>query len=273
MTPLPTVSQSSATVNPYGCPACLRDGAPGHPAYGPGLERGMLTPPRCSKSRLHRQRLRAKFSLSLYRPLPDRGRTGRCEVSRGNHRLPSCSPTPIITCRAARLTCYVLTATLWRAPRYPRDEEGCALLPRHHAEPKELLSTDHFDATPPEVGMTLVTPRPSRVSARGASPHRCAFHLLRRDRQKWSTCFHHLATVTSRHAAGRAEGLPPPPHRRLTASAKAVIASACGVTTLGDPARVPHCKESWPLSGHERTRIGKTKLRPAVKQGEHAPFH
>src|SRR5438552_18505620 len=73
--------------------------------------------------------------------------------------------------------------------------------------------------------------------------------------------------------AGRAEGLPPPPHRRLTASAKAVIASACGVTTLGDPARVPHCKESWPLSGHERTRIGKTKLRPAVKQGEHAPFH
>ena len=200
MTPLPTVSQSSATVNPYGCPACLRDGAPGHPAYGPGLERGMLTPPRCSKSRLHRQRIRAKFSLSLYRPLPDRGRTGRCEVSRGNHRLPSCSPTPIITCRAARLTCYVLTATLWRAPRYPRDEEGCALLPRHHAEPKELLSTDHFDATPPEVGMTLVTPRPSRVSARGASPHRCAFHLLRRNRQKWSTCFHHLATVTSRHA-------------------------------------------------------------------------
>ena len=163
----------------------------------------MLTPPRCSKSRLHRQRIRAKFSLSLYRPLPDRSRTGRCEVSRGNHRLPSCSPTPIITCRAARLTCYVLTATLWRAPRYPRDEEGCALLPRHHAEPKELLSTDHFDATPPEVGMTLVTPRPSRVSARGASPHRCAFHLLRRNRQKWSTCFHHLATVTSRHARHR----------------------------------------------------------------------
>ncbi len=193
MTPLPTVSQSSATVNPYGCPACLRDGAPGHPAYGPGLERGMLTPPRCSKSRLHRQRIRAKFSLSLYRPLPDRGRTGRCEVSRGNHRLPSCSPTPIITCRAARLTCYVLTATLWRAPRYPRDEEGCALLPRHHAEPKELLSTDHFDATPPEVGMTLVTPRPSRVSARGASPHRCAFHLLRRDRRNLELLFPSLS--------------------------------------------------------------------------------
>ncbi len=193
MTPLPTVSQSSATVNPYGCPACLRDGAPGHPAYGPGLERGMLTPPRCSKSRLHRQRIRAKFSLSLYRPLPDRSRTGRCEVSRGNHRLPSCSPTPIITCRAARLTCYVLTATLWRAPRYPCDEEGCALLPRHHAEPKELLSTDHFDATPPEVGMTLVTPRPSRVSARGASPHRCAFHLLRRDRRNLELLFPSLS--------------------------------------------------------------------------------
>ena len=200
MTPLPTVSQSSATVNPYGYPACLRDGAPSHPAYGPGLERGMLTPPRCSKSRLHRQRIRAKFSHRLYRPLPDRGRTGRCEVSRGNHRLPSCSPTPIITCRAVRPTCYVPTSTLLRAPRYPRDEEGCALLPRHHAEPKELLSTDHFDATPPVVGMTLVTPRPSRVSARGASPHRCAFHLLRRNRQMWSSCFHHLAAVTSRHA-------------------------------------------------------------------------
>src|SRR5204862_1910792 len=200
VTRLPTVSRSSATVNPYGYPACLRDGAPSHPTYGPGLVGGMLTPPRCSKSRLHRQRIGAKFSRSLYRPLPDRGRTGRCEVSRGNHRLPSGSPTPINTCRAARLTCYVLTATLYGAPRYPRDDEGCALLPRHHAEPKELLSTDHRHATPPEVGMTLVTPRPSRVSARGASPHRCAFHLLRRDRQKWSTCFHHLATVTSRHA-------------------------------------------------------------------------
>ena len=191
MTPLPTVSQSSATVNPYGCPACLRDGAPGHPAYGPGLERGMLTPPRCSKSRLHRQRIRAKFSLSLYRPLPDRGRTGRCEVSRGNHRLPSCSPTPIITCRAARLTCYVLTATLCGAPRYPRGEEGCALLPRHHAEPKELLSADHIDATPH--GVTLVSPRPSRVSVRGASPHGCAFHLLRRNRRKLELLFPSLS--------------------------------------------------------------------------------
>jgi hypothetical protein len=193
VTPLPTFSQSSATVNPYGYPACVQSGAPSHPAHGPGLMRGMLTPPRCSKSRLHRQRIRAKFSLSLYRPLPDRGRTGRCEVSRGNHRLPSCSPTPIITCRAARLTCYVLTATLREAPRYPRDEEGCALLPRHHAEPKELLSTDHFDATPPVVGMTLVTPRPSRVSARGASPHRCAFHLLRRNRRNLELLFPSLS--------------------------------------------------------------------------------
>lgn len=165
MTSLPTVSQSSATVNPYGCPACLRDGAPSHPAYGPGLKRGMLTPPRCSKSRLHRQRVRAKFSHSLYRPLPDRGRTGRCEVSRGNHRLPSGSPTPISTCRAAKLTCYVLAATLRGAPRYPRGMEGCALLPRHHAESKELLSADHFDATPH--GVTLVSPRPPRVSVRG----------------------------------------------------------------------------------------------------------
>ena len=200
MTPLPTVSQSSATVNPYGYPACLQSGAPSHPAYGPGLKRDMLTPPRCSKSRLHRQRLRAKFSHSLYRPLPARSRTGRCEVSRGNHRLPSCPPTPISTCRAVRPTCYVPTTTLRRAPRYPRDEEGCASLPRHHPEPKELLPTDHFDATPPVVGMTLVTPKPSRVSARGASPHRCAFHLLRRNRRIRSPCFHHLATVTSRHA-------------------------------------------------------------------------
>src|SRR6266496_1915286 len=191
MTPLPTVSQSSATVNPYGYPACLRDGAPSHPSYGPGLMGGMLTPPRCSKSRLHRQRVRAKFSLSLYRPLPDRGRTGRCEVSRGNHRLPSYSPTPIITCRAVRLTCYVLTATLCGAPRYPRGEEGCALLPRHHAEPKELLSADHFDATPH--GVTLVSPRPPRVSVRGASPHGCAFHLLRRNRRNLELLFPSLS--------------------------------------------------------------------------------
>ncbi len=187
MTRLPTVSRSSATVNPYGYPACLRDGAPSHPTYGPGLMGGMLTPPRCSKSHLHRQRIGAKFSRSLYRPLPDRGRTGRCEVSRGNHRLPSGSPTPINTCRAARLTCYVLTATLYGAPRYPRGEEGCAILPRHHAEPKELLSADHFDATPH--GVTLVSPRPSRVSIRGASPHGCAFHLLRRNRRNLELLF------------------------------------------------------------------------------------
>ena len=193
MTPLPTVSQSSATVNPYGYPACLQSGAPGHPAYGPGLKRDMLPPSRCSKSRLHRQRVRAKFSHSLYRPLPARSRTGRCKVSRGNHRLPSCPPTPISTCRVVRPTCYVPTATLRRAPRYPRDEEGCALLPRHHAEPKELLSTDHFDATPPVVGMTLVTPKPSRVSARGASPHRCAFHLLRRNRRNLELLFPSLS--------------------------------------------------------------------------------
>jgi hypothetical protein len=198
VTSLPTVSPSSATVNPYGYPACMRNGAPSHPAYGPGLKRDMLTPPRCSKSRLHRQRVRAKFSRSLYRPLPDRGRPGRCEVSRGNHRLLSCTPIPINTCRAAGPTCYIPATTLRRAPRYPRDEEECVLLPRHHAEPKELLPTDHFDATPR--GMTLVSPNPSGVSARGASPHRCAFHLLRRNRQIRSPCFHHLATVTSRHA-------------------------------------------------------------------------
>ena len=253
MTPLPTVSQSSATVNPYGCPACLRDGAPGHPAYGPGLERGMLTPPRCSKSRLHRQRLRAKFSLSLYRPLPDRGRTGRCEVSRGNHRLPSCSPTPIITCRAARLTCYVLTATLWRAPRYPRDEEGCALLPRHHAEPKELLSTDHFDATPPEVGMTLVTPRPSRVSARGASPHRCAFHLLRRNRQKMEHLFPSLSNRDFTARPPRRHEESPP---RSTAARNPCVhyttslleSADSGGALLPDSARLPcFC---WSACGH-----------------------
>src|SRR5207247_1987000 len=120
--------------------------------------------------------------------------------------------------RAARLTCYVLTATIWRAPRYPRDEEGCALLPRHHAEPKELLSTDHFDATPPEVGMTLVTPRPSRVSARGASPHRCAFHLLRRNRQKME---HLFPSLSNRDFTAR------PPRRHEDANNHKAFSTRC----------------------------------------------
>jgi len=174
---LPATSRPSATVNPHGYPACLRLGAPDRAVHGPGLNRDMLTSPRCSKSRLHRQRVGAKFSHSLYRPLPSHCWPDAVSCSRGHHRLPSGPPIPVSTCRAARPTCFILTTALLRASRYPVGEGGCALLPRHHSEPKELLLVDHFDATPQ--GVTLVTPRPPRVSARGASPRGWAFHLLR----------------------------------------------------------------------------------------------
>ena len=147
---LPTTSPPSATVNPHGCPACLRDDAPDRTVHGLGLKWDMLTSPRCSKSRLHRQRVGAKFSHSLYRPLPDHCWPDAVSCSRGHHRLPSDPPIPVSTCRTARPTCFILTAALLRASRYPVGEGGCALLPRHHSEPKGLLLADHFDAIPQE---------------------------------------------------------------------------------------------------------------------------
>jgi len=91
---LPATSRPSATVNPHGYPACVRDDAPDRTVHGLGLSRDMLTSPRCSKSRLHRQRIRAKFSHSLYRPLPDHCWPDTVSCSRGYHRLPSGSPNP-----------------------------------------------------------------------------------------------------------------------------------------------------------------------------------
>ena len=130
---LPTTSRPSATVNPHGCPACLRDDAPDRTVHGPGLKWDMLTSPRSSKSRLHRQRIRAKFSHSLYRPLPSHCWPDTVSYSRGHHQLPSGPPTPLSTCRAARHTCYILTSALLRASRYLVGPGRCALLPRHHS--------------------------------------------------------------------------------------------------------------------------------------------
>jgi hypothetical protein len=126
--PLSTTSRPSTTVNPHGYPACLRNGAPSHTVHGLGLNRDMLTTPRCSKSRLHRQRVRAKFSQCLYRPLP-----GICpdavSYSRGYHRLPSGSPIPVNTCRTVKPTCCILTVALTGASRYLVGPGRCALLP------------------------------------------------------------------------------------------------------------------------------------------------
>ena len=77
---MPISSQPSATVNPLGSPACLRDGAPNRTVHGPGLKWDMLTSPRCSKSRLHRQRIGAKFSRQLIPPLTGPLLAGHCEL-------------------------------------------------------------------------------------------------------------------------------------------------------------------------------------------------
>ena len=187
----------SATVNPHGCPACLRCDAPSRTVHGLGLNRDMLTTPRCSKSRLHRQRIRAKFSHSLCRPLPNRCRPDAVSPSRGYHRLPSGSPVPVNTCRTVRPTCSILTVALLRASRYLVGPGRCALLPRHHSESKELPLADHFDAIPR--GMNAGYSETTKSFRTGASPHGWAFHLLRR-MVTWSLHFYHLATVTSRHA-------------------------------------------------------------------------
>jgi hypothetical protein len=219
---LPTTTQPSATVNPLGSPAWLRNGAPNRTVHGPGLNWDMLTSPRCSKSHLHRQRIRARLSHSLYPPLtgpiagPDAVRS-----SRGYHQLPSCSPTPISTRRTVRpnLLCPGGNASVGSAALSPRTGE-VRLTARHHAGPKELPLADHIDAAPH--GTTLVTPKPPRVSARGQARTGEHYTSYVRD-SNWSSISHHSATVTSRHAAGRAEVMPPPPHRRLTSSTEDVI--------------------------------------------------
>ena len=192
----PTTSRPSTTVNPHGYPACLRHSAPSRTVHGLGLNRDMLTTPRCSKSRLHRQRVRAKFSHGLYRPLPRRGGDA-VSYSRGYHRLPSGSPIPVNTCRTVRPTCCILTVALTGASRYLVGPGRCALLPRHHSEPKELPLVDHFDAIPR--GMGTGYSETTKGFRTGASPHGWAFHLLHR-MVTWSLHFYYLAAVTSRHA-------------------------------------------------------------------------
>ena len=195
---LPTTTQPSATVNPLGSPACVRNGAPNRTVHGPGLNWDMLTSPRCSKSHLHRQRIRARLSHSLYPPVtgPIAGPDAvRC--SRGNHRLPSCSPTPISTRRAVRPNLLYPggNASIGSATLSPQTGE-VRLTARHHAGPKELPLADHIDAAPH--GTTLVTPKRPRVSARGQARTGELYTSYVRD-SNWSSISHHSATVTSRH--------------------------------------------------------------------------
>jgi hypothetical protein len=173
---LPARSRPSATVNPHGYPACLRNGAPNQTGHGPGLYRDMLTSPRCSKSRLHRQRVKAKFSHSLYRPLPSHCWPDAVSYSRGYHRLPSGPPIPVTTCRTAGPTCYIPTAALLGASRYSVGPDMCALLPRHHSEPKGLLLADHFDDIPH--GMNTGYAETTKSFRTGSKPARVSFSLL-----------------------------------------------------------------------------------------------
>jgi len=173
---LPTRSRPSATVNPHGYPACVRVGAPDRTVHGLGLSRDMLTSPRCSKSRLHRQRMRAKFSHSLYRPLPSHCWPDAVSYSRGYHRLPSGPPIPVSTCRTVRPTCYILTAAFLRASRYSVGPDMCALLPRHHSEPKGLLLADHFDDIPH--GMSTGYAETTKSFRTGSKPARVSFSPL-----------------------------------------------------------------------------------------------
>ena len=97
-------------------------------------------------SRLHRRRVGAKFSHSLYRPLPDPGGPGRREVFPWLASATILLSDPDKHVQGDRSYLSAGRPRRPKAPRYPPTSEGCALLPRHHAGPKELLSADHFDA-------------------------------------------------------------------------------------------------------------------------------
>jgi hypothetical protein len=64
----------------------------------------------------------------------------------------------------------------FRTPRYLYNTERCALLPRHHPEPKELLSADHFDDTP--YGMSTGYSETAESFRTGSKPARVSFSPL-----------------------------------------------------------------------------------------------
>ena len=64
----------------------------------------------------------------------------------------------------------------FRTTRYPHNTEGCASLPRHHAEPKELLSADHFDDIP--YGMSTGYTETAESFRTGSKPARVSFSPL-----------------------------------------------------------------------------------------------
>src|SRR6266545_3657442 len=76
-----------------------------------------------------------------------------------------------------------------------------------------------------------------------------------------------------RFIAGRAVGVPPPPLRRLTDCTYLSFLSMWSYHTRRPRAVSSSQGVYSPLSGLERTHIGNTESWPALKQGEHAPFH
>ncbi len=62
------------------------------------------------------------------------------------------------------------------APRYSAGPDMCALLPRHHSEPKELLLADHFDDIPR--GMSTGYSETTKSFRTGSKPARVSFTLL-----------------------------------------------------------------------------------------------
>lgn len=136
----------------------------------------MLITPRSSKSRLPRQRVRAKFSHSLYRPLPKPFLAGHCELFPWLSSVAVLSPDTGKHVQDCQVALLLPDSDALRAPRYSAGPDMCALLPRHHSEPKGLLLADHFDDTPR--GMNAGYSETTKSFRTGSKPARVSFTLL-----------------------------------------------------------------------------------------------
>jgi hypothetical protein len=128
---------------PLRSPACLPADTPRPRSHGPGLERGMLSPPRTQvRPPVPPPPSRISLLLIPARYPAEPARRGQREVSRGRRRMPSCPPTAVNTRRdpwAYPPASHERDAGMRsRLTRYPQNRDGCASLPRHHSQPKGL---------------------------------------------------------------------------------------------------------------------------------------
>jgi len=148
-------------------------GAPCRDGHGPRLT-GLLTPPKNAGCRPHHQR-RFGFRTAYTSPFPLL--MGRCEVSRGHHRPPSCPPSSAKHARSPDR----LTAPSCRRPLYEATLSATPGRVRQDRTPPLGILRDYPWLTPSSpfpCGSALVAPYWARDFRTGSQPARVGYSPL-----------------------------------------------------------------------------------------------